>query len=303
MKSCEARKVSARLFALIARRARKAVVFRRGPTKRVLLLAWDLKSDKIVPGQWFMGRIYERRCDLSPDGELLVYLAAKFGRPLDSWTAISRPPYLTALALWPSMGTWGGGGLFVDTRTLQLNHQPMITDTGKPKIASKLAPGFHLPSTFVVKPLGEYSGSGEDDPIQSIRFERDGWRMAAEGKEKSNRQYSWHYDPPWIFEKACPAARDMTLRVARHGVHKRGGRWYDESAQLVGASGDAVDLGAVDWADFDHNGDALYSKQGCLFRLHRRNAKPILVADLNDFAFEPVVAPREALVWPRSSRA
>src|SRR5262249_25498999 len=47
------------------------------------------------------GRIYERRCDLTPAGDRLVYFAASFRQPLHSWTAISRPPYLTALALWP----------------------------------------------------------------------------------------------------------------------------------------------------------------------------------------------------------
>jgi hypothetical protein len=29
-----------------------------------------------------------------------------------TWTAISKPPYFTALAFWPSMGTWTGGGHF-----------------------------------------------------------------------------------------------------------------------------------------------------------------------------------------------
>lgn len=29
-----------------------------------------------------------------------------------TWTALSKPPYFTALAIWPSMGTWTGGGYF-----------------------------------------------------------------------------------------------------------------------------------------------------------------------------------------------
>ena len=111
----------ARLYALIAREARKAVVFRRGPSKSVLLLAWDLENDTLTPGQWLRGRIYERRCDLSPDGELLAYFAANQREPLYSWTAVSRPPYLTALALWPKGDCWGGGGLFRHERTLALN--------------------------------------------------------------------------------------------------------------------------------------------------------------------------------------
>jgi hypothetical protein len=30
----------------------------------------------------------------------------------DTWTAISAPPYFTALAIWPAFGTWTGGGWF-----------------------------------------------------------------------------------------------------------------------------------------------------------------------------------------------
>jgi hypothetical protein len=43
-----------------------------------LLIKWHLKSDTFEIGQWFKGRIYERRCDLSPSGELLAYFAAKY---------------------------------------------------------------------------------------------------------------------------------------------------------------------------------------------------------------------------------
>jgi hypothetical protein len=294
-------KVYARLFAIIARDARKAVVFRRGPSKNALLLSWDLQTDALVTGQWFQGRIYERRCDLSPSGDLLVYFAANFRAPPYSWTAISRPPYLAALALWQNGTTWGGGGLFVDGRTLQLNHLPVVTSAVKPKFIHDVAPSFELPPGLIVEQLRETSGRGEDDPIQSTRFERDGWRMMIEGHErKDNPRYFRYFDPPYVFEKFSSASNGMNLRVTRHGLYQRNGRWYDETAQVVGASGDVSDLGAVDWADFDHNGDILYSEGGRLFRLQRRIAEPMLVADLNDRRFEPVVAPDWALVWPRS---
>jgi hypothetical protein len=43
----------------------------------VQLTNWDTDTDSFDLGQWFRGRIYERRCDLSPDGSLLVYFAQK----------------------------------------------------------------------------------------------------------------------------------------------------------------------------------------------------------------------------------
>lgn len=33
-------------------------------------------------------------------------------RVMGSWTAISTPPYFSALAIWPSIGRWTGGGTF-----------------------------------------------------------------------------------------------------------------------------------------------------------------------------------------------
>ena len=96
--------VPCRLYALLAREAPVGVVFRRGPSKWVQVIKWDTATDTFTLGQWFHGRIYERRCDLSPDGTLMIYFAQKINRrTMDdneytyAWTAISQPPYLTAL--------------------------------------------------------------------------------------------------------------------------------------------------------------------------------------------------------------
>jgi hypothetical protein len=35
-----------------------------------------------------------------------------------SWTAISKPPYFSALAIWPSLGRWTGGGRFKSEREI-----------------------------------------------------------------------------------------------------------------------------------------------------------------------------------------
>src|SRR5437879_462433 len=95
-----------RLFGILARQAPCAVILRRGPSKWYRLSLWHTDTDTIDDGQWFHGRIYERRCDLSPDGSLFLYFAQKMAGPVpddytNDWTAISKPPYLTALALWP----------------------------------------------------------------------------------------------------------------------------------------------------------------------------------------------------------
>ncbi len=284
-----------RLYFMIARKARQAVVFRRGPSKSVLLLSWDLKTDTLTPGQWFKGRIYERRCDLSPDGELLVYFAAKYQGALRSWTAISRPPYLKALALWPKGDGWGGGGLFDDARTLRLNHRP------GPE--SQLHDGFSLPKGFRVKPLGERPGWGEDDPIDTLRLIRDGWTITSQGEVSRYQHtgpFSWTFDTPATIEK--PVDGKGYLRLSLHGIGARNGAWYNQTAQVLGDEA-LVDLGRVDWADVEHNGDILFARDGCLYRWPwPRASAPVLVADLGGMIFEPCVAPGFASGWPKAAR-
>src|ERR1044071_9107311 len=97
--SSKASEPGVRLYSILARDAPRGVVFRRGPSKQVLLILWRTDTDEFIEGQWLKGRIYERRCDLSPSGEWLVYFAADYKKPYFSWTALSRPPYLTAIAL------------------------------------------------------------------------------------------------------------------------------------------------------------------------------------------------------------
>ena len=74
------KKAHCHLFAILARKANKAVILRRGPSDWVRLISWDTEHDTFELGQWFHGRIYERRCDLSPDGSKLIYFARKKNR-------------------------------------------------------------------------------------------------------------------------------------------------------------------------------------------------------------------------------
>jgi hypothetical protein len=74
-------------FLLTARKSPLAAIFRRGPTNHVLLIQGNLDQDTFTPGQGFKGRIHERRCDLSPEGDMPLYFAATYKKPLQSWFA------------------------------------------------------------------------------------------------------------------------------------------------------------------------------------------------------------------------
>src|SRR5690348_10609575 len=112
----------ARLHVLFANEAPVGVVFRRGPSKQVRLILWRTDTDTFEPGQWLNGRLYAEWASLSPNGKLLAYVAAdhRARRPSPSytWTAISRPPYLTALALWFPAWGYASDATFVDNHTV-----------------------------------------------------------------------------------------------------------------------------------------------------------------------------------------
>src|SRR5687768_6599599 len=184
-----------RIFGVVARAAPRIVLIRRGPSKRVLLLTWDTRRHEFHCGQWFKGRIYEERCDLSPRGEHFIYLAANHKAPPYAWTAVSRPPYLTALVLWPNLGTWGGGGLFESEHNIALNSHCGLAP----------ADGFRVPGNLKVVPIGTWMGRGEDDPIRSVRMKRDGWLLADPGEHRDHRfgeRYRFEFVRPERWRKS-----------------------------------------------------------------------------------------------------
>ena len=129
-----------KLSVVFARDEPVGLILRRGPSKWVQLILWDTRRDRFTDGAWFHGRIYEDRCNLSPDGRLFVYFChGGHSRPgySDSWTAVSRPPWLFALGLWPWGTTYGGGGRFTDSRTLVLNIGPGAPLTTHPDHPAK----------------------------------------------------------------------------------------------------------------------------------------------------------------------
>lgn len=289
------------LFVIQARNASIAVIFRRGPSKQVQLIKWDKTKETFEEGQWLKGRIYERRCDLSPNGNKLIYLAAKWKEPVYSWTAISKPPYLSALALWPNLGAWGGGGLFEKDNIIGLNHR---FDMGY----DKLAEGFSIPKKITIKPLGEFSGHGEDTPIYDQHLTRDGWELIEEGKaiehlyDPSSKIWIT-YDPPRTYQKATKA---FILSMQEKGYHEWNGPSHIIEYSIKARDGrNTFDFGRLDWADWDNNGDLLFAKEGRLFRLKLHSQSVIsnvlleskLLADFSKNRFKEKTAPREYIQW------
>lgn len=108
-----------RLHLFFATESDTAVILRQGPTRQFRMILWHRKEDAFEDGQWVKNNVYVERCALSPDGRHFLYfmLDGKWGNEgRGAYSAISRPPYWTAIALFPEGSTWGGGGVFLDNR-------------------------------------------------------------------------------------------------------------------------------------------------------------------------------------------
>jgi hypothetical protein len=176
--------ISPRLHVLFARFGPGALVIRRGPSKCTRLIAWNRGRDQFEPGQWLKARVYERRCHLSPHGRYFAYFAldGHYTSPAGgNYTGISRPPYFTALALWPKGDSWYGGGLFASDSTFYLHgdhSEPLIRPSGRGAIS------------IVREPPLPLNRSGECLGLYFPRLRRDGWSDGSE-IESGGRRDVW----------------------------------------------------------------------------------------------------------------
>lgn len=280
---------SARLYVILARKSPVVAVIRRGPSKRVLLSKWGMKNDHFEDGQWLKGRIYERRCDLAPAGDHFIYFAGNFKPPMYSWTAISTLPWLTAHALWAEGDTWGGGGLFALSKCIALWAHKVGDQPTKGRLPR--------PWTKVI-PISEYGRYDGVRSVEEIRMMRDGWVREQASKWELNN--SWWQDKAekFMFDVQQSAIWSKTnsagtvLRFIEAEIGERDGRWHVCRGHITFDNGKELDLGEVDWADFDHNDDLLYAFDGALYRRAKKGRNEArLIRDFNDLEFCERVAP------------
>ena len=269
---------AARVHVLLAREARVGVVIRRGPSKKVCTVLWDRRTDQFRVGQWLSGRIYERRSDISPDGKYLIYFAMN-GRWHDeakgSWTAISRAPYLKAIAMFPKGDCWNGGGLFTDKAAYWLNdgcgHSEM-RNTQEVRRDLKFKPSVYF--------------GGECPGVYYPRLMRDGWEYIERRGAKLQE-----ID---VFEK--PLREGWILRKLAHGeigAPPGKGCYWDEHELVRPQSDSLIKCPAWEWADLDGK-RLVWSTEGKLYAARIRAAGLVDERELFDFNtlnYEPIEAP------------
>jgi hypothetical protein len=283
----------ARLHVVLAREAPRAVIVRRGPSSWARIVLWHTDTDQFEGGQWLRGRIYAERCDLSPDGSLFLYFAAQRHKRSDgylgTWTAISKPPYLTALALWPLGHSWGGGGLFIDNQTCCLSH------CGSMEVHPNHRPPPHLRAIMTAGDLTE-----RDHQILA-EIKAQGWQLVHPADPAESTSFNRRLNDPPIWHRTHPFHERYFLVRRYYGyVVKQ----YAGPTILEYALGDRVEnkeiaLEGANWADWDQRGRVVYARDGQVFAQEPDQigtfARPL--ADFNDQKFEAIAAPDWAQRW------
>lgn len=312
--------VPCRLFGVPARDAPRIALLRRGPSKWTRLILWHVEEDRFEEGQWFHGRIYEHRCALSPDGQLLVYFAQQLQRrtTMDptytyAWTAVSRPPYLTALALWPKGDCWNGGGVFASDATLQLNHAHAQAHPKHPASGLRVVAGQANPW---------FDEMTEDGPISSAIRESLGWRLVQPGRIDDKREQFlralqgqnigpdgkprnliMQMTTPTVFERPHLAGH-WRLRWTFYGVdyNQLGDSSVFDYALLDEQTGEETMLSGVTWADWDQRGRLAFTRDGALYAIAPDDVAQVPTAaslrDFNDQRPVPLKSPPWARHWP-----
>ncbi len=272
-------KFPARLHILIARDNEKAIVIRRGPSKSTCVLSWDRKKNTFEVSQWFKGRIYERRSDLSPSGKYWIYFAmnGKWNSEVKgAWTAIGRAPWLKAISIFAKGDCWNGGGLFLDDKTFWLNdgygHEQLFSCS-----EVKRADPYNLPNQY----------GGECLNVYYNRLQRDSWILkirSEKGKWNSETLFEKELVKNWLLRKICHE---------QVGSPKGKGCYWDEH-EIQNKSGKTLPKPDWEWAEWVDD-SIVYAESGCLYRISIKSSdelsEPQLLHDFNDYKFENRQAP------------
>lgn len=267
----------ARLHVLLAQDSPRAVVIRRGPSKTSCTILWNRQNDSFEVGQWIRARVYEHRSDLSPNGKHLIYFAHNGQWQSESkgaWSAVSRAPYLKALAFYPKGDTWGGGGFFTGKTTYWLD------DCGVPSSELRTTGEVQRDHHFNPYAGGRYRG------VYYLRLLRDGWTIAE--IENPAKPKDWRD----VFDKS--GASGWVLRkILRNTARPGKGSVWEEHQLLHPKSGRCLSCPDWEWADWDGK-RVVWASGGRIFAGRMTNdglTDESRLADFNGMAFEPLSAP------------
>jgi hypothetical protein len=267
-----------RLFGIPATQASIVAVVRRGPSDWAHVGAWRTDTDAYEAGAWLRGTIYPQKCDLAPDGRWFAYSAMK--RPGDwpagaVYEAVSRLPWLKALAAWGSGTTYTRGIHFAAVGE---------TDLGLPDVGDS-------------KLLLQRYGLRVTPPNQFAVERRRGW---VESPDTPPRDQGGPWDEHRDVEmtKQQPGGFRQLHVTGSYAAFRSADPDVDSPMYWLTDEGDEIALADAQWADWDRSGDLLVATTSGLLQ-RRVTATGIVkeVADLSDLKPRPQPAPGWASDW------
>jgi len=241
-------KIYPRLHVLLARESNKAIIIRRGPSKRTCVIGWDRGTDKFYIGQWFKGRIYYHRSDISPDGKYWIYFALhnRYGQ---TWTVVAKAPYLKAIDFYMKGSAWHGGGIFLKNDTYWLNDRYAEHTRQKKGKELKAKKSDEL----------DQAVDGESVGIYTYKLIRDGWK-------EINTVTTGKYDCKIYFHKQLD--KELILCKIFHATinHPIGKGCYFERHEIIDIKNEKKwEFPDWEWADYD-NGHLIWAEYGKIMR-------------------------------------
>ncbi|WP_017326913.1 hypothetical protein [Synechococcus sp. PCC 7336] len=268
-----------RIYCIPATEAPIVAVFRRGPSNWSHVGCWDLVQRQYKPGAWLRGRIFPRRCDLSPDGRLLCYFAHK---PSATWeqgetyVALSKLPWLTALYAFGTCGTWTRGYYFT-----QDGRCDNLEDAELP-----------IPYGLCAIPV-----------VQFANERRRGWEEASDSPPRQAKDF-WDGRRNARLQKRQPGGKHV---LCLESVGWAGGEFgIDQSVDglrvlySLESDGDLELLEDLQWADWNGEGQMLVATRSGKLQVRNLDAnRPEVVfeEDLSVLDPNPIPAPSWAQRW------
>jgi hypothetical protein len=270
-----------RLFGIPATRAPIVAVLRRGPTEWSHVGRWDVARGVYEPGAWIRANLYPERCDLSPDGRWLCYFTLKMpGRwkAGSTYVAISRLPWLAALAAWGTCGTWTRGAHFVD--------DPSAWGVGDPDEGD-------------ASPCRRKFGLAVTRPASFAVERRRGWTETPDTPPRAADDMWDERRAVITMEKPRPKRDDhVRLRVRGRFAAFRDGRSKDVTYEI--AADNTVNALDAQWADWDADGRLLVATRDGRLQIRELSTDGLRVVSEANAAAEtpqPAAPPADALRW------
>jgi hypothetical protein len=227
-------------------------------------------------GAWLGGRIFPRRCDLSPDGRFLSYFAHKPSARWDlgdAYVAVSKLPWLTALHAFGTCGTWTRGYCF----------------TKDPQ--AQEVPGLPIPYGLQSIPA-----------VQFATERRRGWQEASDCPPRDPRD-AWDERRNARLTKRQPGGHQQ---LCVESIGHAGGEFAEQAIDglfvqySLEADGNMTLLDDVQWADWDGHGRLLVATPTGKLQVREVSSgagQILFEQDLSQLDPDPVPAPDWATHW------